>query len=599
MASATVSSILRTAESARNKKMQLDDDLAAYKWANSEQTLEDFEEYREYLTKRMNVTNDPAKTLALQNKVNSARRGYVSNEVQRSAIGVLEGNSTLYDKRSTLLTLYQTAVANGDLNLAQNLRNTYDSVDVAIQRKEEDDAKRMAGFAEEMSRHQVTDLQDLAESYLNGDDPESPNMSNKQSGDMLTQYGSDFLNEATTINGVQFSTWDKVYDNAARAIDALTEAANIAYANGQESRGDSLYEKALKLNNGESKISFGGVNLTLEEVNNARDAARNGQNYFQVKKDASGNNILEKNKVTNYLWARDVNGQLRIVQTFNEVGNQYNQDQVDAKGEKIKDSSVEAKLKKAGYEVLGTDSSGLLRIRDTNSTGRANADPNSSLGESYLVSIDPQTGNVRYVGERGDGGQQIYEINLADPNANDFGTAREIDADAETFFGDAQIRGSASESGVNYINKLLAPAREAANTTQLILNGTEKISLYAGDYKSLYTPGLQTDVVLQTAGEIKRDQMQDRLQAAAQATVQATLPPSVVQGNNFNGLNINQSPVPGQARLTVAKPAPVPKVVVAPPPPTPKISGVAPLPSTPKITSVGPANTSNVRLKVL
>lgn len=605
MAGSQISSLLRAANSQRTKREQLEDDIAAYKWTNSEQTESDYKEYRDYLSGRLGSTSDPSKQLTLQNRIDSARRGFTSNEVQRSAIGVLEGTSTLYDKRSTVLELYQTAVANQDLNLAQNLRNTFDSIDVAIQRKEEADANRMASYAEKMSKAQVTNLQDLAESYLEGDDPNSENLSNRQVSESFRKFGSDFMNESAEINGVTYNMWDKVFVNTVGAVDALTEAANIAYAAGNDSKGDSLYEKALKLNNGETKVDFGGMKLSLEEINNARDAARNGQNYFQPIKDANGNNVLKKNKVTNYMWGRDVNGNLRVVQTLNEIGSTYNQRQKDEKGKDIAGTSVEDKLKTAGYEVMGVDeASGLLRIRDTNSSRGNNADPNSSLGESYLVSIDGQTGNLRYVGERGDGtGQSIYEINLADPNAPDFGASREVDANAETFFGNKDINSTANDQGIAYINKLLEP--NIRNSTDAVLQGSGEnlgnsgINIFDGQFAKFYSSDPVSGVVRGAA--IRRDEISDRLQAAAALTVQQAAPINLTmnpQGQNGNMTNINQLPVPGASRLSVAKPTATPKVVVAPPIPTPKVTVAQPQ-ATPRIGSVGVSSGSNVKLKVL
>lgn len=605
MAGTQISSMLRAAQSERNKRVQLEDDIAAYKWANSEQNQSDYEEYRRHLDTRMSQTSDPAKMLTLQNKADAARRSFSSNEIQRVAINVLEGTATLEDKKATVLALYHDAVANQDFNLVQNLRNTYDSIDVAIQRKQEADAQRMAGYAEKMARANVTSLQELADSYLSGDDPNSPDMSNKQVADSFKKYGTDFMNDTGTVNGVTYNMWDKVFTNTRNAIDALTEAANVAYAAGQDSRGDSLYEKALKLNNGESKIQFAGLNLTLDEINNARDAARNGQNYFQPAKDASGNNILRKNKVTNYMWGRDVNGNLRIVQTMNEVGNTYTARKKDDKGKEIAGTSVEDRLKAAGYEVEGVDSeSGLLRIRDTNSSRGRNADANSSLGESYLVSVDPQTGNLRYVGERGDGtGQSIYEINLADPNAPDFGTSREIDANAETFFGNKDINSVANDQGVAYINKLLEP--NIRNSVDAVLQGAGenlsggKVGVFDGNFAQFYTGDPISGVVQGAA--IKKNEIADRLQAAAALTVQQAAPINITvdpqsQGGNIG--NINQLPVPANARLSVAKPTPTPKVVVAPPVAPPKVAVAQPN-TTPKIGGVSVAPTSGVKLKVL
>jgi hypothetical protein len=614
MANQSVSSLIRAAESARSKQLTLEDNLAAYKWNNSEQTRDDYLEYKTYLEKRQGVTSDPSQQLTYQNKIDSARTAFSSNEIQRVAIGVLEGSASLQDKQSTVIGLYREAVGNGDLNLAQNLRNTYDSIDTQIQRQAEADATKMATYADKMAKAQVTDLADLAQSYLTGDNPNNPTKSIKQLEGALKQYGSDFFNDvATTKDGTQFNVWDAVHSNVTQAIQAFTQAANIAYAAGNDSRGDSMYEKALKMSNGDTPIKFAGVSVTLQDINDARDAARNGQNLFQVRKDANGENTLIKNKVTDYVWARDTTGALRIVQTMNEQGQSFNTALKGSDGKPLKDANgkaitVESKLKAAGYEVMGTDSSGLLRIRDTNSTGRANADPNSSLGESYLVSLD-DNGNVRYVSEKGDGtGQKIFQINLADPNAPDFGAAQEVDASAETFFGNSSINSATSHEGVNYINKLLAPLQGGNNGP--IIPDNAQIKLFNGDFSQFYSGDPVSGVI--HGAQIQRADLSQRFAAAstqvqqqAQQNLQTTVTP---QNTPMGGANINQMPVPAGAKLTVAAPQPQPKIVVAPPQPQPKINIAKPAPQpTLKVGSgsgtlqggVGNPQGSSINLKVL
>lgn len=561
-----ISSVLRAAESTRNKRLQLEDDLAAYKWNNSEQTADDYAEYRKYLETRYDETSDPGKRLSIQNRVNSARTSYTSNEIQRTAIDILEGNATLGDKQAVVLNLYKEAVNAGDFNLAQNLRNTYDSIDLQLQKQAEADATRMAGFAESMSKAQVTTLTELADSYLEGMDENNPNLSNKQVAESFQKYGTDFMNDTATVNGVTYNMWDKVYDNVDKAIQALTEASNVAYAAGNDTKGDSLYEKAIALSNGESKVKFGNMSLTIDDINNARDAARNGQNLFQAVKDENGVNQLVKTKITNYLWARDTSGNLRIVQTRDEVPNSFDRKKYADDGEEVKLSTGESdtvknRLKAAGYEVVGEEN-GLLRIRDTNTTGRTNADPDSSLGESYLVAYDMQTGNVRYVGENGTE-QKVYEINLADPdNTQDFGAAREIDADAETFFGNSLINSSASDEGVNYINKLLTPA----NRRQMGLNEIDPssgISIYTGNWKDAYKGGASG--IAAAAAMVKRENMAQRLQDASANVIPAESRINIQTTGtvqNTVGTNLNQLPVPAASRIVVAPTLPAPKVTV-------------------------------------
>lgn len=605
----SVSAIIRTANANKKRKQDLEDDLETYAWQTSEQNEEDWQRYREHLESRASKVTDPARQLTYQNKINAGRRAFTSNQIQRTAIDILEGNARLEDKQGTVLSLYREAVANGDLNLAQNLRQQYDQIDVAIQRRNEVDATRMRGYAEDMIKHKVTTLEDLAKSYLEGDDPgayEDPDRlpSNKQLENDFRKHGSDDINKQLTIGGQSFNMFDVVHANVTAAISAMQEAAQITTS---ESKAESLWDKAAKLNNGETKINFGGVSMTLAELNDVRDAARNGQNIYQPAKNAKGDNILVKNKVVDYVWARDVEGNPRIVTVYNQQAKNFGEVK-DAQGNVVR-KDVKEQLKKAGYEVL-SEKDGLLEVRQTtNSLGGSTPIAGSTLGESFMVSLD-RNGNVRMISEQLDendpNSRKIYSIAL-DDTRDDFGKVKEVDMAGETFFADASIRSAGSQEGRDFINKLISPPERSREIdTILAMPGTDTAALQAAGGIAALQGGMpsSTGVVVQSQNAAVVRKNMERLAAATAAAVGPA-----VQTNVTNGMALNQMPVPAAARLNVVNsstPMQALKTVNATPAPgklnvvnanTPG-ARVDPLPAQPKM-SVGVARPSSNRLKVL
>lgn len=577
----SASALFRSAESARTKQVTLEDDIAAFNWQSSDQTNEDYQTYRQFLETRSTSTVDPIKRISYQNKAVSAQRAFASNEIQRSAIDVLEGRGSLQDKQTTVLQLYKDALSNGDMNLAQNLRNQYDTIDVELQNQATAAAAKMKSAAEDMARLQVTNLKDLAKKYVEGDSPEqaSTDPSIKQMVDLYKTQGSDKINELfTTADGTQFNFWDKVYYNVYKAAEALQLAANTATTDAQA---ETLYNQAADIINGKTKYDVAGVSVGVTEILDAADAARNGQNYFQPGKDAKGNNTFIKTKITNLLWARDTAGNLRIVETRDQISPLSSKitDPNDPTKKITIEQNIKNRLAEAGYEFIGTDENGGIQIRQTTNSATSEPIPGSTVGEQFVAFYDPLTNSLRFKSEQQDPNnpqsRDLFAINL---NAGDplFGKISKVDANAETFFGTNGIPNSTvSDAGARFLNVVLNPPVKPNAVFDNSLLG--------------YNANTTDQVLLQGQNAANAQKAADRLQAATQASLS-------LQSNLPNGTSINQLAVPAGARLEV-KPLPAPKPVsVTATPAAPPIT-VTPTPAQPQVTVAAPTPQPKVTVK--
>lgn len=133
------SSLVKSAASVASQIATYNDAVAAQQWNNSAQTDADWQVYSEYLNGRITklqgqgTLSGLSKATSLVNTYQSANRSYVSNTIQRATMAIIEGNGTATDKLSTIDNLYYQAVANGDMNLAQNLASQHDSLSQQIQ----------------------------------------------------------------------------------------------------------------------------------------------------------------------------------------------------------------------------------------------------------------------------------------------------------------------------------------------------------------------------------------------------------------------------------------------------------------------------------
>lgn len=128
-----VSSLVRTASAALDRKLTYDDATRAYEYDTSAKTADDYKTYTDYLSTRAKGVTDPMKQLGLQKTFDSARHTFRSADLTRENQAIMYGQSSLTDKRNLLDRQYQDALNNGDMNLAQQIESQRGSVDIQIQ----------------------------------------------------------------------------------------------------------------------------------------------------------------------------------------------------------------------------------------------------------------------------------------------------------------------------------------------------------------------------------------------------------------------------------------------------------------------------------
>lgn len=595
--SSGISSMLKSAAAAANRNQAYNDSLAAYEWSNSQQTVDDYNKYTEYLATQSGKTPDPSKQLTYTKAITSAFKSYTSNEIQRSAIDILQGEGTLSDKQQTVKGLYEQAIANGDQNLAVNLQQQYDNIDVEMQKQQEAKIASDQALASKMAAHNVATTTQLAQVLLKGSgnnswDPGSgvlPN--NGQLAELYKDYGPEAFNKVhKTDSGVEYNLWDVAASNMSQAQDALLAAANTTES---PSEANSLYNQAMGISDGSTKTKIGGMSLTVDDLNNARDAVRNGQNYFtdtthvETHTDpGTGKSItatvhsITKSDITDLIWARDQQGNLRLVTTYaNPVNNPLNQQVVNPNYGKVgsngkTDNSktikqgnlVKAQLEKAGYNVISDNSkdNGRITVQQTARNDGSALPAGINPGDTFDVYLD-SSGNVRTVsGQNQQDQSDIYQINLQDGDAN-YGKIQKIDPFMDTALGDPNIPNDVAAPSV--LLGISNADKNTANTTSLLLGLPNGVSLLQGGPSGAFIDNI-------TQNQTIKDTNTAKLQAASQAAIAASSASAAALQPALGANALNS--LPGDARLTVAPPKPQPKVVVAPAAPQPKLTVAKP-----------------------
>lgn len=340
-----VTSLLKSAASTRKKVLAQEDAFAAYDWENSAQTKSDFLNYRKYLQNRQTISADPSDKLSYATKMRSAQRSYTSNEIQRQTQAVQEGGGTLQGKQSTVLSLYQQAVANGDYNLAQNLASQYDSLSIQIQNQAQTAGRAGSAAASTALNKAVKEsIKTVKENVntLNTLFKElGPNELQKQISQLAPQLG---LSKDATY-------FDTIAALAGMASDVYKSAINQATT---QEEADSLQNKYDTFVAGSSKDSItlpsstgGNIKVSLQDLKDQVDAARVGETVFQQ----AGNGFI-KNTKTGFVWGRDANGGYRQIPLYNPSSNFTSQVSKgkDAQGKDTGFYSYKELLQNAGFK---------------------------------------------------------------------------------------------------------------------------------------------------------------------------------------------------------------------------------------------------------
>jgi len=629
---ASISSLLKKAETARRQQRAYEENVAAFIWQNSAKTLDDWQTYRGFLQTRQEEATTGSDSLTYAKKLKTAEDQYVSAEIERATIDILDGKGTTTDKYERIVQLYQRAVERGNFDLAQNLYLQASRLEEQII-NEQEKAQRVAGS---LATNQVKSVEKLVDKINDEDTIEKA----VQLGDgtwVYTAYGlkKDIAERGDTENGIFYDAY--------QMGKAIQEMVNDAYESASTQEAVDKIEnddKLVKILRGEYTYNIGDLSLNIDELYTAMTSAQANNPVYRVEttRNEKGETSfsLKKNKIEDFVWTRDENGmysavEQRTVRTDESLSTKLSPtgsyvgaeesfevgDKVTIRDENgnIKEITLQERTTLAPYydanskKTVYVDPSGAIAIRDRlEQLGYAVID--SSAGGEYNGTFSIQTpdgrfisqatiqdGKVRYWGDANEYSQGLsglYEINLYDAEMGQLGTlnagtTRAVAPDEISDFGtESEFGGMSSQAsalGKSYIMSLTGLSSYSAprvNLDQAVsglrVTSTPTQSLRGVSMDEPYRMGIPgTSQLLQQAGT-RQNQLRERLleQQREDARQRAQITAQATQSAGIIGLN--QTPV----RQTAQNDAPVKQLRVSTRKPTQKVQ-VTERPKTQKV----------------
>lgn len=535
---ASTSSLLRSAATAAAKQRDYEDALAAYEWTNSVKTYADYVAYDNYLSNRMNAAIDPGDKLSYQKKIDSARSGYISNEIQRQSINVVEGKISNPDKYNRMVQLYHWAADSGQNDLAQSLRGRIDSLSVTIQNEQ---LSSLVGNREALNeatkeidnqvRDAIATIQDNAKFALEQYQELGPLEFEKQTGVDIFSLIANMINSPDPNNPGLIQVYDQ-------AINATPDPAKQR-------------DYALKFNDlaneGKSGIELPGIGaVSYKDLMDQAQAMSVGQTLFDSVQTAEGIKFT-KNKTTGYAWGRDASGQYVLMPVLNPKSDfSSNVANPKKQGDNL---SYDTLLKGAGFEV--TKSGDSLIVRNSGQFDTAGI----PRGQQVQLYVDA-SGNLQAVN-----GQNAYSLSF-DQTGKYTGLSAQMP---------------------NPINMLPSGTQRYSRFNNPYFSNLDLTSLPAGaaglvDTTSQYARPME-------AGPLARPQP---VVQQGQAGVPRPVAPSAAQRGAISPIGL-----PANTRINIAQPKPLPKITVAKPKPLPQVK-VAPAKPQPKLSVGAPMVTPNI-----
>lgn len=604
---AGITSLLRSAAATRKKIQAHQDAMVAFEWENSAQTYDDFVQYSGFLQDRAK-TADPSDSLTYQTKLRSARRSYVSNELQRAQIEIMEGRAGTQDKMNAVKDLYYEAVENGDFNLAQNLYSQYDALSIKLQNEQEAAVKAFQAKAAQGNKVYDDLVRDLTKGV---DDVTLPN------GEVVTPLAQIARDLETT--GGSSATWDAAQDTLEAIRATIIDQYQNATTQEQVDKLEETFGKGLQDIDKEIFLQAGGQKLNLQQVVNAAAQEQFNNPLYGLRavyNEATGETEykLLPNKVERIDYARQFDEQgneyyaplavrtdqekvffgnsdqaraldTQITDAGEVIGSQFDQAGKDvgnvragqAQAERNDANKISERLKRLGIIARGEGAALMIKLPGENVERQATIQPDGSL---RFFSNDGQMVEVGLVDRNlgTDISPQIFragEQRIVSPEeVSDFSRA--------SAFGGTLSQGSAQ--GNRYINDIMG------NSPVQSITGNLSGPIRTGNDFSGFG-GAVTSQLLQSAGQTRQlIQLQVEKQRMIQAEQEAAARLQASQTFNLNQVPIQQLTSSGilKRQLQVAAPTPTPRVVVAAPAPTPRVTVAAPSP-TPVISGVGVA----------
>lgn len=560
----SVSSLLRSAQARAEKVQNQQDALVAYEYQLSPKTYQNFVDYTKYLQGRIKTTSDPSKALSYTKDINSAQSSYISNEIQRQTIGVLEGTSSSRDKYAKMVNLYYQAANSGNYDLAQSLHQQLDSLSVTIQ----NEAQAGAALASKLASMRVDNVEQAADQIKSDI---------KQLGDIFSSVGDSefskqmgqYAKELGLKPGAGF--FDQVIQ-LAKAGEQIYQAAMASESDPQALR--TLQGKYTQFTKGDAFSLPGAngkpLNVSFQDLKDQADANRVGEEIF--KPVTTGNGVVfTRNQQTGYVQGRTETGEYKLIPLYNPVSPASGiKKGTDANGND-QFFGVEELLKKNGFQVAGGNS--------FFNTGNIKGFYGSPFPSGSYTQV--------YVGPNGElqltNGQDVYTMQF-----DDKGTYTGLNKEVPSAI--TQVNGAPNDQGVfpgsaRFNSRFLAtqdlsrfspdiaslvgivdPQLAEAYRTKIanfnLVNGTRLPTNPSSFLQANFNAtSLQNDV-----------RAASRIQAAPSRAIQPATPR--LQGSTVNPFNL--PPVP---HLSVARPTPTPRITIAKPPVNPTIRVGAPTPT--------------------
>ena len=529
---ATPSSILRNAATAQQRAREFDDSLAAYAWDNSTKTYADYVDYAEYLNTRRSQAGDPAAQLSYQKKIDAARSAFISNDVQRQSIDVIEGGSSNIDKYNRMLDLYYYAADAGQNELAQSMRLQLDNLSVTIQNEQKARISANKEAANEMTKAidaQVSDavaqVKDNAKYALEQYSALGPQKFQEATGSDIFSMLANMVNSQDPNNPGLV----QIYAQAAQITPDPAKARDYQLKFNGIAEGES------------TGIKLPGVgNVTYQDLAEQAYAVSIGQTLFETITTAEGVEFARK-ATTGYQWGRDENGQYKLMPIYNSKQD-FKSSFIDTTKDN-KQLTYADLLKQSKFEVVQAGEGNLI-VRNNGEFDKAGV----ARGQQVELYVD-QNGNLQAV----TGPDKAYTLSFD----NKTGEYRGLQAQAPQ---------PINLLGDQFNNRFLSTVDRSK-----LPGGTIGIV----DTTSPYAKFME-------AGPL------GQLQAPVQHAASILPPATAIQApqQNFQNTTTGQSIIsaPANATVSIANPQPLPQINLPTPKPLPTVStAVNPQPA-PKVT---------------
>ena len=368
---ASTTSLLKSAAATRKKIRAQEDQIKQFEWENSAQTRAEFDEYQDYLNKRLQETSDVSDQLTYMSRQRAIFRSFTSNELQREQDRIRQGTGSIASKKAAIENLYNQAAANGDYNLAQNLVSQWYDLDIQEQNQlvssynaaqslqKANNAATAKGFTD-AAKAIESSLQNLANAYKRGGHA------------LIDSATKQFLND----NLKQFKALGiELPENTVIDIGALTQAASEALLEYYGMAADALRvsdperaadfeDKARQILDGRKTFNTPAGNMTYDQIKD-----------FAAMPDAYRSSINEKGERV-MIPATVARYEIRNGKVVPVVGDTSQRGELDKEKERL--------LKEMGFNVVGKDTRG-YKVEITNDVRSWFPDIENLPDDVYLI----------------------------------------------------------------------------------------------------------------------------------------------------------------------------------------------------------------------